>query len=44
MDLVVTPERAFRPEGSAQPTGIDWDLLTDDRVAEIPVLERLRTS
>ncbi|ELY82815.1 5-formyltetrahydrofolate cyclo-ligase [Natrinema pallidum] len=44
MDLVVTPERAFRPEGSAQPTGIDWDLLTDDRLAEIPVLERLRTS
>ncbi|AFO57951.1 MULTISPECIES: 5-formyltetrahydrofolate cyclo-ligase [Natrinema] len=44
MDLVVTPERVCRPERSAQPTGIDWDLLTADRLAEIPVLERLRTS
>ncbi|WP_226480817.1 5-formyltetrahydrofolate cyclo-ligase [Natrinema amylolyticum] len=44
MDLVVTPERVMRPEGSAQPTGIDWDLLTDERLAEIPVLERLRNS
>ncbi|WP_222916311.1 5-formyltetrahydrofolate cyclo-ligase [Natrinema sp. SYSU A 869] len=44
MTLVVTPERVFRPDRSAQPTGIDWDLLTDERLAEIPVLERLRNS
>lgn len=40
MDLVVTPERAVRPEGSAQPSGIDWDLLSDERLEEIPVLDR----
>ncbi|OAQ51233.1 hypothetical protein HTG_17985 [Natrinema mahii] len=42
MDLVVTPDYAFRPETGDQPTGIDWDLLTDERLAEIPVLRRLR--
>ncbi|SEW22770.1 5-formyltetrahydrofolate cyclo-ligase [Natrinema salifodinae] len=42
MDLVVTPERVLRPEESAQPEGIDWELLTDERLEEIPVLKRLR--
>jgi len=41
MDLVVTPERVVRPEGSNQPAGLDWDLLGDDRRDEIPVLRRL---
>ncbi|MBZ6495538.1 5-formyltetrahydrofolate cyclo-ligase [Haloterrigena longa] len=42
MDLVVTPERVIRPEGSDQPTGIDWDLLADERLEEIPVLDGFR--
>ncbi|AGB33131.1 5-formyltetrahydrofolate cyclo-ligase [Natrinema pellirubrum DSM 15624] len=42
MDLVVTPDRTFRPETDDQPAGIDWDLLEDERLAEIPVLRRLR--
>lgn len=42
MDLVVTPERVLRPEKSDQPEGIDWELLDDDRLEEIPVLDRLR--
>ncbi|WP_137289530.1 5-formyltetrahydrofolate cyclo-ligase [Natronorubrum halophilum] len=42
MDLVVTPERTLRPANRDQPTGIDWDLLPDERLAEIPVLKRLR--
>ncbi|ELY44294.1 5-formyltetrahydrofolate cyclo-ligase [Natronorubrum sulfidifaciens] len=42
MDLVVTPERTIRPDGHEQPTGIDWELLSDDRLEEIPVLQRLR--
>ena len=42
MDLLVTPDRTIRPEGSDQPTGIDWDLLADERLEEIPVLRRLR--
>ncbi|WP_255170327.1 5-formyltetrahydrofolate cyclo-ligase [Natrononativus amylolyticus] len=42
MDLVVTPERVVRPEAGTRPTGLDWSLLEDDRLAEIPVLETLR--
>lgn len=44
MDLVVTPERTIRPERRErdQPTGIDWELLEEDRLEEIPVLQRLR--
>ena len=42
MDLVVTPERVIRTGGGAKPAGLDWDLLNDDRLAEIPVLERFR--
>jgi 5-formyltetrahydrofolate cyclo-ligase len=42
MDLVVTPERVLRPERPGKPAGIDWDLLSEERIAEIPVLERFR--
>ncbi|MXV63468.1 5-formyltetrahydrofolate cyclo-ligase [Natronorubrum sp. JWXQ-INN-674] len=42
MELIVTPERVIRPDESEQPTGIDWDLLSDERLEEIPVLKRLR--
>ena len=42
MDLVVTPERVLRPDGREKPTGIDWDLLSEERLEEIPVLRRLR--
>ena len=42
MDLVVTPERTIRPGPGEKPTGIDWELLSDDRLEEIPVLDRLR--
>ncbi|WP_408959649.1 5-formyltetrahydrofolate cyclo-ligase [Natrinema sp. 74] len=41
MDLVVTSERVLRPDESEQPDGIDWELLEDERLAEIPVLQRL---
>ncbi|SIR77988.1 5-formyltetrahydrofolate cyclo-ligase [Natronorubrum thiooxidans] len=43
MDLIVTPERTVRPDGHEQPTGINWALLTDERLEEIPVLQRLRS-
>ncbi|ELZ14950.1 5-formyltetrahydrofolate cyclo-ligase [Haloterrigena salina JCM 13891] len=43
MDLVVTPERTIRPEHRAQPSGIDWNLLDEDRLEEIPVLRRLQS-
>ncbi len=45
MDLVVTPERLIRTETTyRRPTGIDWSELDDERVGEIPVLERFRPS
>ncbi|WIV68463.1 5-formyltetrahydrofolate cyclo-ligase [Natrialbaceae archaeon AArc-T1-2] len=43
MDLIVTPERVVRPAAGANPTGIDWELLSEDRLEEIPVLGRLRS-
>ncbi len=42
MDLMVTPERALRTEGGEKPAGIDWSLLSEERIAEIPVLDRVR--
>ncbi|MEM4781182.1 MAG: 5-formyltetrahydrofolate cyclo-ligase [Halalkalicoccus sp.] len=42
MDLLVTPERVIRTERREKPTGIDWSLLSEERIAEIPVLNRLR--
>jgi 5-formyltetrahydrofolate cyclo-ligase len=48
MDVVCTPERTLRPREGAEsdrgrrPDGIDWDVLGEEKLAEIPVLERLR--
>ncbi|MDG5758204.1 5-formyltetrahydrofolate cyclo-ligase [Natronococcus sp. A-GB1] len=42
MDLIVTPEEVRRPDGGGQPDGIDWELLSEERLEEIPVLKRLR--
>ncbi|WP_256301240.1 5-formyltetrahydrofolate cyclo-ligase [Haloarchaeobius salinus] len=42
MDLVVTPERTFRPgRDGRRPTGLDWTALSGERIGEIPVLQRL---
>ncbi|WP_332899914.1 5-formyltetrahydrofolate cyclo-ligase [Haladaptatus sp. CMSO5] len=40
MDCIVTPERVIRPTGGQKPAGIDWALLDEERIAEIPVLKR----
>jgi len=42
MDLVVTPERVVRTSAGAKPSGIRWDELDDERIAEMPILARLR--
>jgi len=40
MDLVVTPSETIRTETEFErPTGVFWDALSDERIAEIPVLE-----
>lgn len=46
LDLIVTPDEvidctAVRPP---RPTGVRWEELTDDKVAAIPLLQRLRTA
>ncbi len=42
MDLIVTPESVIEPESGSKPSGIEWGLLSEDRIAEIPVLSRVR--
>lgn len=43
LSLVVTPERTIHTETSFDPpSGIEWDALSDERIAAIPALERLR--
>lgn len=43
LDLIVTPEEVIRcPHRPARPHGIVWDELTADKIAAIPLLERLR--
>jgi 5-formyltetrahydrofolate cyclo-ligase len=42
LDVVVTPERTVRTDAGGTPDGIDWDAVTDEQLAEIPVLDGLR--
>ncbi|MFC6724592.1 5-formyltetrahydrofolate cyclo-ligase, partial [Halobium palmae] len=43
MDYVVTPERTVETGAAGErPTGVDWGLLDEERLAEIPVLDRFR--
>ena len=43
VDVVCTPERTVRTDAEGgKPIGIDWERLSEDRIEEIPVLERLR--
>lgn len=42
LDLVVTPERVVRCPGRTRPPGLRWDELTEEKIAAIPLLGRLR--
>jgi len=43
MDYVVTPERTVETGGEhKRPTGIDWDALREEKIAEIPVLQEMQ--
>lgn len=43
MDYVVTPERTVETGGEYErPTGIDWDALGEEKIAEIPVLREMQ--
>jgi len=41
LDVVVTPERTIDAPPSAKPPGLDWTALSDERIAEVPILPRL---
>jgi 5-formyltetrahydrofolate cyclo-ligase len=41
LDLVVTPDRVVETGATRKPTGIEWDLLSAEQIAEMPVLQRL---
>lgn len=42
LDLIVTPRRVIRPPRARRRPRIRWDELTDEKVASIPLLARLR--
>ena len=42
LDLVVTPDEVIRTGASGRPAGILWEHLDDRKIAEVPVLARLR--
>lgn len=42
LDYVVTPDRVIETGAGGKPNGVDWNALSDEQRAEIPVLDRLR--
>ena len=42
LDLIVTPERVLTCRRSKRPVEIRWDELTEEKIASIPILQRLR--
>jgi 5-formyltetrahydrofolate cyclo-ligase len=42
VDLVVTPDAAIRTGARGRPPGILWDHLDEAKIAEVPVLGRMR--
>jgi 5-formyltetrahydrofolate cyclo-ligase len=47
LDLIVTPERVIRchhPRGGKGRPGVRWDELSDEKIASIPLLGRLRSA
>jgi 5-formyltetrahydrofolate cyclo-ligase len=44
LDLIVTPDRVIRcpRRGRRRPASVHWDELTDEKIASIPLLQRLR--
>jgi len=42
LDVVVTPERTIDVPPSTKPCGLDWPALSEERIADIPILQRLR--
>lgn len=44
VDFIVTPEKSIATKTRiARPTGIYWDYLDDEKIAEIPLLKKMRS-
>lgn len=44
IDWILTPERTIRTDAmNTKPTGIEWDALDEDKINEIPILQRMRS-
>jgi 5-formyltetrahydrofolate cyclo-ligase len=43
LDLIVTPTRVIRPPRSRRRPRLFWDELTEEKIAAIPLLQRLRS-
>lgn len=45
LDLIATPGRTITPEARpGRPGGVDWSLLTEEKIGSIPLLRRLRSA
>lgn len=42
LDLIVTPTRVIHCPARRRPVGIDWNILTEEKIAAIPLLQALR--
>jgi 5-formyltetrahydrofolate cyclo-ligase len=42
LDVICTPTRTIRTDAGEKPEGLFWDDLSEERIAEIPVLDGLR--
>lgn len=42
MDMAITPKGMFKAPKRQKPKGIIWDDLSEEKIAEIPILNRLR--
>ena len=42
LDLIVTPQRVIDCRRRRRPLGVDWDVLTEEKIAAIPILQALR--
>jgi len=44
IDLIFTPERSVRTEATDdKPVGIEWSILSEDRLDKIPILRRIKS-
>lgn len=43
MDLITTPKRTIRPRPPDKSVNIKWDILSEEKISEIPILQELQS-